>query len=342
MTGQQLLLESPSSGFRLVSKDLPSPAEGEVLVRITLATLCGSDLHTLAGRRSAPTPCVLGHEAVGVIVASKKEGLTEGQRVTWSLASSCGSCQACKEWNLPQKCARLLKYGHSREDTHPWSGCYASHILLRPGTTILPLPPLLPDRLAAPANCAFATITHATEQLPAPCRRALVIGGGLLGLFAILALRERGVEEIYVSDPDEQRVAMARRCGALPLPQEATELRFDFALEAAGVAAAISPALPLLRPGAHFVWTGLVHDQCHFQLDGSLIVRGNLRVQGIHNYAPRHLEQALRILQTVDTSVLEDLIAAPVPLAHFEQALELAQSGQWARVSVEPNPASPS
>src|SRR5690606_8004475 len=88
-------------------------APGDVLVGISLATVCGSDLHTIAGRRAEPTPCVLGHEAVGIIVASARPGFAEGQRVTWSLADHCGRCPACTEWKLPQKCARLFKYGHA-------------------------------------------------------------------------------------------------------------------------------------------------------------------------------------------------------------------------------------
>lgn len=52
------------SGFRLVREPLPSLGPGEALVQVELATLCGSDLHTLAGHRSTPLPTVLGHEAV--------------------------------------------------------------------------------------------------------------------------------------------------------------------------------------------------------------------------------------------------------------------------------------
>ena len=50
--------------FELCERNIAAPNTDEVLVRVSLATICGSDLHTLAGRRTAPTPCVLGHEAV--------------------------------------------------------------------------------------------------------------------------------------------------------------------------------------------------------------------------------------------------------------------------------------
>ena len=88
---------------------------GDLLVAVRLATICGSDLHTYAGRRSCPLPTVLGHEAVGTVVAlgEGRDPALMGRRVTWTLADSCGKCVACAEWSLPQKCQTLFKYGHA-------------------------------------------------------------------------------------------------------------------------------------------------------------------------------------------------------------------------------------
>jgi D-arabinose 1-dehydrogenase-like Zn-dependent alcohol dehydrogenase len=111
-------------------------APGEVLVEISLATLCGSDLHTLSGQRREETPCILGHEAVGHIVdiGSQRPSLRPGDRVTWSIADSCGTCPPCREHYLPEKCHKLFKYGHAPLiNGSGLNGCYASHILLRPG-----------------------------------------------------------------------------------------------------------------------------------------------------------------------------------------------------------------
>ena len=124
---------------------IATPAD--TLVQVSLATICGSDLHTVSGRRDAPTPCVLGHEAVGTIAAPTQhrsatgELLREGDRVTWSLMASCGRCAYCTDRNLPQKCETLFKYGHARsEGATTLSGGFATHILLRPGTAIYHIP----------------------------------------------------------------------------------------------------------------------------------------------------------------------------------------------------------
>src|SRR5208283_5261802 len=100
----------------------PIPDGAEVLVRVTCCTLCASDLHTHAGRRTAPTPTALGHEIVGRIEAFgstaarhdfRGQPLAVGDRLSWSVAASCGGCFFCAH-ELPQKCATLFKYGHEK------------------------------------------------------------------------------------------------------------------------------------------------------------------------------------------------------------------------------------
>ena len=96
---------------------LPSTLlEGEVLVQLEGATLCNSDLHTLAGRRQEPTPAVLGHEGCGKVVLSSRVSVAVGERVTFSVTDVCGVCDRCTG-GPQQKCRNLLKYGHVR---HRW------------------------------------------------------------------------------------------------------------------------------------------------------------------------------------------------------------------------------
>jgi len=91
---------------------LPSSLEeGQVLVMLEGATLCNSDLHTLAGRRQEPTPAVLGHEGCGTVVLSSRESVSVGERVTFSVTDVCGGCDRCIG-GPQQKCRNLLKYGH--------------------------------------------------------------------------------------------------------------------------------------------------------------------------------------------------------------------------------------
>ena len=338
MTGRRQVFDPATGRFQLEEAVLPTQLNpGEVLVRIRLATVCGSDLHTLAGRRAAPGRCILGHEAAGEIVAlgAGREALRVGDRVTWSLCDSCGSCVPCTEHALPQKCAHLFKYGHAALDAGgAWAGCFASHILLRAGTAVEVVPEQIPDAAAAPLNCAVATAMAACDGLPAPGRAALVLGGGLVGLAVAGVLRDRGWPRVAVSDPDPGRTTRARELGfAVPAAGE----RFDVVVEAAGHPAAVEAGLAAVRTGGWLVWTGLVHDQDRIELAASRIVKGCLTVRGVHNYAPRHLREAIAFLARAGaTWPLADWVSPPVPLADLDQALALARSGRWLRVAVAP------
>ena len=92
------LFHGAAQPFEICERPIALPGANGVLVQVSLATICGSDLHTVLGRRSAPTPCVLGHEIVGVVAAPTQardadgKPLQEGARVTWSLMVSCHQC----------------------------------------------------------------------------------------------------------------------------------------------------------------------------------------------------------------------------------------------------------
>lgn len=338
------IFDGPGQPFRLGKAEIPQPGQGQILVRIRLATICGSDLHTVEGRRDAPCPCVLGHEAVGDVEAvgpGRDEGWL-GKRVTWTLADSCGVCRPCTEWDLPQKCDHLFKYGHaSMEGPGAFSGCYASHILLRAGTTVCEVPADVPDAMAASANCALSTAIAVEESLPSPGRHAVVQGGGLVGCLVVALLRERGWPHVSVVEPLACRHDLARRCGGSPMtPAEADGLApgvADVVVETAGVAAVIGQGVRLLRPGGHYAWAGMVHPASHVDLTGEQVIRKCLTLRGTHNYAPRHLRAAMSFLQRHGRRLaLDAVVSEPFALDDLASAIALARTGTLARVSVSP------
>ncbi len=329
----------------------PELGPKEVLVDITLATICGSDLHTIMGHRKEATPAILGHEGVGrvVRVGHLREELRTGDRVTWSIADSCGVCQACTEDRLPQKCESLFKYGHaSNSDGTGLNGCYASHIVLRAGTHIVKIPASLPDEVVAPANCALATVVNAVSMLPDTCSSVLVQGAGLLGLYACALLKERGVKYVFCVDIQEQRLAQIGRFGGIPVdgrPERYPDARMaivdvaprgiDAVLEMAGVASLVPEGVRLLRPGGYYGFVGMVHPDSHLSMTGEQIIRKCLTVYGIHNYAPWHLDEAIQFLNdTVDKYPYTSLISPPFPLSKLLDAIDLAKTRKWPRVAV--------
>ncbi|CAF4787964.1 unnamed protein product, partial [Rotaria sp. Silwood1] len=147
---------------------IPDLTAGEILVKVRLASICMSDVHTITGQRIEPTPSVLGHEAIVEVVTHRRpeSDLAVGDRLTFSVADSCGQCEFCLT-GLNQKCVKLFKYGHAKlNDGSGYNGCYATHIILRRGTHVVKIPETISDRCAAPINCSLATTMCAMEYVP--------------------------------------------------------------------------------------------------------------------------------------------------------------------------------
>ena len=245
---------------------------------------------------------------------------------------------ACTEHRLPEKCAALFKYGHATlTDGSGLNGCYATHLLIRPGTHIASVADCLPDSAVAPANCALATAVNAIAVLPTPCDKVLVQGAGLLGLYTCALLAERGIEQIYCTDIDADRLALSSEFGAIPATDTPPE-GLDAVFEVAGNADLIPAGVAALRPGGSYVFVGMVHPNTRLELTGEQIIRKCLTIRGVHNYSPCHLDEALAFLaRTADRYPYSSLVSDPFALAELAQAIALAETRQHIRVAVDPS-----
>lgn len=162
----------------------------EVLVKVTLSTICRSDVHSYEGKRPNPCPGILGHEIIGVIDElggdiwqdMRGDPLKVGDRITWSEFFH-GDCYYREVHDMTQKCHGLRKYGHdlAEEDPH-FLGGFAEYCYILPGTWILKLPDDLSDEAATPINCGVATMVSVTEAAAIQMGDAVVVQGlGLLG-----------------------------------------------------------------------------------------------------------------------------------------------------------------
>jgi threonine dehydrogenase-like Zn-dependent dehydrogenase len=241
---------------------------------------------------------------------------------------------------LPQKCDRLFKYGHAPCSGLP-NGCYSTHIDLRPGTHLVRVPGELPDSVAAPANCALATMVAATEALPTPCNVAVIQGAGLLGIYGCALLRGKGVRRVIMVDTDPRRLELVPKFGGEPVLETARQRlsrgEADAVFEVAGVPAVIGDALAVLRPGGFYGLVGMVHPQSALDITGEAIIRGCVTLRGFHNYAPRHLDAAIEFLrQEHKTFPWAELVSPPWPLARLDEAFAEAAGRRWHRVAVAP------
>lgn len=292
--------------FELVACPFPKLADGETLIRLTTATICGSDRHTVSGRRSQPCPSVLGHEGVGVIQKTNNPVLAEGQRVTFSVTAPCLECDRCSSGRTA-KCRSVMKTGHEPFDgAWPLSGTYATHMVLRAHQPVALVPPELGDVPASIASCAGATVMAAfdatrTSAHPIEGKRVLIVGLGMLGLIAVEAAVHAGAQ-VTATDPNSHRRELAVQLGAsTTAPVEnslTTDLaeNFDVAMEFSGSPHGVITCVNSLDVGGVAVLAGSVADSPDLNVDPEWIVRGWRTITGIHNYEARHLNQAIEFL----------------------------------------------
>lgn len=348
------VFHGPGQPLRAQRFDAPDPVGAGALVRVTGCTLCGSDLHTFDGRRSAPTPSVLGHEIVGRIEALGPDAprcdavgqpLRPGDRVTWSVVAHCGRCFYCTR-RLPQKCEAMVKYGH--EALRPGAeltGGLAEFCQLAPGSTVFRLPDGLSDAVACPASCATATVAAALRAAGSVAGgTVLVQGAGLLGLTACAMARHLGAAEVVCCDVAPARLALAEAFGATrtaPPADLATAVAaatgrygVDVALELTGSPDAFDAGLSLIRTGGTYVLVGAVYPGRPVSIGMEAVVRRQLTLRGVHNYAPEDLSAALRFLVEADKYPFASLVGDWVPLADANRAFEAAGRGGALRIGV--------
>jgi putative phosphonate catabolism associated alcohol dehydrogenase len=351
------LFHAPDRPLELVSEPTPEPRAGEVLVRVSCCTLCRSDLHTHAGRRTEPTPAVLGHEVVGRVEAFGPETnrtdfrgtpAAVGTRVTWAVAVGCGACFFCAD-GLPQKCETPFKYGHRRAEPGRPAGGLADYVVLVAGTAWFAVPDAIPDRVAAPANCATATAAAVLRAAGAVEGRAvLVMGAGVLGVTACAMARGAGASAVIVADPLAANRDRALAFGATHAVPTGDELRTavmdatagrgaDAVLELAGTADAVTAALALARVGGTVVLAGTVAPVGPVAFDPEAAVRRMLTVRGMHNYHPHDLAAALDFLAGPGRAFpFAELVGPEYALADADRAFADAHTRPGVRVAVVP------
>lgn len=359
--GRAAVYHSPNAPFVIREYPLRKPQGKEVLVRISMATICRSDIHSYQGFRPNPCPGILGHEIIGRIVAMGNEvgqdlrgaPLNPGDRVTWTEYFTTGPCYHRDVLDMPQKCPGVRKYGHESADSPPHLlGGFADHCYILPGTGILRLPENLEDAEAAPLNCGVATMAAVTEAAGIGMGDAVVVQGlGLLGLYGSALAKSRGARIVIGIDPVRARRDLAGRFGAdVTLdPGDEGEALVDLVksrcgpdgadaiIEVTGEPGVVPAGLSMLRTGGRYTLAGLVNPGAHVSVDANLILRRCLTVRGVHNYHPRHLVQALDfVVSNRGRFPFADLIDGRYSLEEINDAFRDAAERRVLRAAIIP------
>lgn len=255
---------------------LEEPEPGEVLVRITAAGLCHSDLSVIDGNRPRPLPMVLGHESAGIVEqVGRGVDLAIGQQVISVFLPRCEKCDACATGGkLPCSAgsqsnaegtllggARRLFLDGTPVHHHLGVSAFASHAVMD-ARSLIPVGADVPAPVAAVLGCAVLTGGGALRNAAKATgdQDIAIVGLGGVGMAALLvAAGQRTTGKILAIDANEEKLAIARELGAddACTPQQAEGRTAQIVIEAAGHPRAFETAMQVSAVGSTVVTVGL-------------------------------------------------------------------------------------
>jgi len=336
--------------LRLESVPIPAPEPGEMLVRVTSASICGTDLRIFHGqhRKFPPgTVRIPGHELVGKIAAlgAGVSGYQEGQAVFVAPNMGCGRCRQCLAGNN-NLCANYEALGVTLD------GAFAEYLRI-PAKAVDQGNVMLISEQADPAVLAliepFACVLRGQDALHIqPGETVLVMGAGPIGLMHLLLARLRGAGKVLVSEPRPERLARAESLGAdLVIDPSQEDLHnavskatsgqgADAVIVAAPAPQAMEQAASLAAIGGRInFFAGLPRERPLVQVDANLLHYKEIRITGTTACSTGDCRRSAALLDSGRVD-LSGLVSQRFPLAQAVQAFTVAADSRVLKVVIEP------
>ena len=254
-------------------REVPKPSiqdSRDVLVRITLGAICGSDLHAYHSRIPVSEGAVLGHEFVGVVEDAGPEvrRFRPGDRVVPAFYSSCGHCPLCRRGWFSQ-CDAERKFGFGEYMGGLGGGQSEYCVVPNADSTMELIPDGMPDEQALFVGDILATGYFGAERAEIkPGDTVAVVGAGPVGLMAVMCASLFGPARVFSVDMVDSRLELAQGLGAIPVnakeihPVEAIKSATgdrgaDASIECVGLAATIETAIHSVRGGGTVSMVGV-------------------------------------------------------------------------------------
>lgn len=293
--------------------DKPRAGVGEAVIRVTLTTICGTDLHIVRGEYPVKSGLIIGHEPVGVIeeLGEGVSGYEIGDRVLVGAITPCGQCRACLSGHLSQ-----CGHGGGYEAIGGWrfgntiNGAQAEYLLVpHAQANLAKIPDGLSDEqvvlLADIASTGFSGAESGGVRIG---DAVVVFAQGPIGLCATAGAKLMGATLIIGIDADETRLAMAKRLGAdvvldyreVDVVAEVKRLTgggADVAIEALGTQQTFESALRALRPGGTLSSLGVYSGKLQVPYDAFAAGLGDHRI--VTTLCPGGKERMRRLMEVV-------------------------------------------
>jgi L-iditol 2-dehydrogenase len=321
------------SRFTIDEAPDPVPGPGQVVVAVSAAGICGTDVHATQGLFPWTPPMVLGHEYSGV-VREVGRGVSRGligRPVACEPSFGCGSCLHCRNGRVSQ-CAKATRVGG-----------FAERATL-PASCVYPLPKGLDPvtaALAEPAACCLSGL----EMFRMPKSATVVVmGGGIMGLLTMVLARRRGATRLVLSDPLAERREIARKLGARVVVDPTGESLYDRVMaltdgsgadvvcEAVGKPELVAEALTMVKPTGVLQLVGVNPKGSRLPLDLYDVHFREISLHGAYGRGTA-FRRALALLPKLG---VKRLVGTRFPLDRIEDAFAHATAGRGAKTVITP------
>jgi len=329
-----------ANDIRVEEMPKPHAGPGEAVIRVTMTTICGTDLHIVRGEYPVKPGLVIGHEPVGVIeeLGVGVSGYSVGDRVLVGAITPCGQCNACLSGKLSQ-----CGHGSGYEAIGGWrfgntiNGAQAEYLLVPSAqANLAPIPDDVTDeQVVLLADIASTGISGAESGGVRIGDAVAVFAQGPIGLCAALGAKLMGAAIVIGVDGDDNRIAMARKMGVDVVIDYRTadvlnEIRrltdgigVDVAIESLGTQETFENALRVLRPGGTLSSLGVYSGKLQVPYDAFAAGLGDHRI--VTTLCPGGKERMRRLIEMVRRGKLDlrPLLTHRFKLADINEAYKL-------------------
>ena len=325
-------------GLWLEDVDKPEAGHNDVVIKVSRAAICGTDIHIWQwddwARKTIKVPLAIGHEFSGVIaeVGSEVRGLAVGDRVSAEGHVTCGVCRNCRAGRR-HLCRNAIGIGVSRP------GAFAEYVAV-PAFNVFRLPDSISDEMAAILD-PLGNATHTALSFDLVGEDVLITGAGPIGLMAIAVARHAGARHVVVTDVNDYRLALARKLGAslalnvktetldVAMRELGMEEGFDVGLEMSGNPSAFRDMLRTMHHGGKVALLGIPPEQT--AIDWNQVIFKGLVLKGI--YGREMFETWYKMASMLQSGLdITPVITHRFFIGDFREAFELMESGQSGKI----------
>jgi threonine 3-dehydrogenase len=342
---QAVMKATPAPGAEVREVKVPQFGRSDVLVKVKVASICGTDLHIYewdrwAQRRIHP-PLIPGHEFCGEVVAYGDEvtSVKEGDFVSAEMHVACGKCLQCRTGEA-HICQNVRIIGVDTD------GAFAEYVVI-PESNIWKLDPAIPQEYASILD-PLGNAVHSVLAGEIAAKTVAVTGCGPIGLFSIAVARAVGAAQVFAIEVNQHRRKIAAQMKADvvldPTSQKVQNeilehtggLGVDVVLEMAGHPQSIRTAFDIVRRGGRISLLGLTSKPISLNFSEDIIFKG-ITVQGINGRRMYQTWYQMTALLKAGKLDLHPVITDRIAMKDFSRAMERLKTGEASKILVYPN-----